>query len=113
MLVHLKGPLPPTGFESLELRVPEACIGQRILADELKELCPDWRSYPPHLLLQEISFEWITNSKSVAMEVPSAVSPRESNYLLNPTHADFSKIQTVRTDPLLWDSRLIELSMGL
>jgi RES domain-containing protein len=109
-LVHLRGPLPPDGFESLELSIPADCVGKRISADELDEYGIDWRSYPSHVLLQEIGAEWISSAKSAAMEVPSAVSPDESNFLLNPAHTDFKRIKTKPAIPLIWDTRLIELS---
>ena len=111
-LVHLNGPLPPDGFELLELSIPQDCIGRRIRTDDMEEYGIDWRTYPSHLLLQEIGADWIASSQSSVMEVPSAVSPEDSNFLLNPAHADFQRIEIVRTAPLVWDIRLIELSKG-
>ena len=111
-LVHLHGPLPPDGFESLELSLPSGCVGTRINVDELEESCSGWRSYPPHVLLQEMGTDWIESAASLVMEVPSAVSPSESNFLVNPAHPDFRRIKTKPAVPVVWDSRLIELSKG-
>jgi RES domain-containing protein len=109
-LVHLNGPLPPSGFESLELRFPASCVGKRVSVDELEELAFNWRSYPPHILLQEIGSDWVASGTSLVMEVPSAVSPLESNFLVNPAHADFHKIEVKTAVPIIWDARLIALS---
>jgi RES domain-containing protein len=112
MLVNLR-PLPPDEFEFRELSIPASCVVKRISVDELAELGFDWRSDQSHLQLQEMGADWIASAESVVMEVPSAVSPDESNLLLNPAHTDFSKIETKRTAQLEWDTRLIELSKGM
>ena len=107
-LVHLNGPLPPDGFESLELSFPKSCIGKSVSLDELTQLPFDWRSYPSHVTLQEIGSEWVNSAASLVMEVPSAVSPSESNYVLNPKHPDVDRISTHSPVPLEWDSRLTD-----
>ena len=112
-LVHLNGPLRPDGFESLELAFPSGCVGRRITVGELEEFDIDWRAYPPHVLLQEIGSEWIESATSLVLEVPSVVSPSESNFLVNPVHPDFHKIESKSSDPVVWDPRLIELSKGV
>lgn len=112
-LVHLNGPLPPGGFESLEVSIPEDCIGKRISVNDLEEYGVDWRSYPSHVLLQEIGSDWIASAESAVIVVPSAVSPSESNFLLNPAHSDFHRIKSKPAKPLVWDSRLIDLSRGI
>jgi RES domain-containing protein len=38
--------------------------------------------------------------------VPSALSPRENNWLLNPQHADFEKIVVLPSEPLSYDPRM-------
>ncbi len=107
-LVHLEGTLPPGGFEYLKVEFPDTCVGKQIRVRELEEYGIDWRAYPPHALLREIGSEWIEFAASLVMEVPSAVSPSESNYLLNPAHSDFRKITIGTSSPVEWDSRLLK-----
>jgi RES domain-containing protein len=64
-LVHLKGPLPPGGFESLQLEFPSGCIGKQISVIELEDNDIDWRADPPHVLLQEIGSEWVESGISL------------------------------------------------
>jgi RES domain-containing protein len=40
------------------------------------------------------------------MEVPSAVIPPESNFLLNPHHADFRRLRLGRATPFHFDQRM-------
>ncbi len=111
-LVHLEGALPPGGFESLSLQFPKTCIGKRVRVSELDEYGFDWRTYPSHAQLREIGSEWIVSCTSLVMQVPSAVSPAESNYLLNPAHPDFQKIKLGTAFPVKWDSRLLKRLRG-
>jgi RES domain-containing protein len=45
--------------------------------------------------------------RSAILEVPSAVIPRESNYLLNPAHPQFGRIRVAGRAPFSFDPRLL------
>ena len=107
-LVHLEGAMPPGGFEYLKLEFPASCIGKRISVPELEEYSIDWRADPSHALLREIGTEWIEAGVSLAMQVPSAVSPSDWNFLLNPAHPDFHKVTFGTSAPVEWDDRLLK-----
>lgn len=66
----------------------------------------DWRSFPPAAATQRIGDEWIAAQTSVALEVPSAVVPRERNVLINPRHRDFPKLKVVAIEEWGVDPRL-------
>ena len=40
------------------------------------------------------------------LSVPSAVIPRERDYILNPTHPDFARIRFASPEPFYFDDRL-------
>jgi RES domain-containing protein len=48
---------------------------------------------PSWAILQQLGGAWITSKRSAVLRVPTAVVPEQYNYLLNPEHPDFSKIQ--------------------
>ena len=48
---------------------------------------PNWE------ILQQIGGAWITSRRCAVLRVPTAIVPEQYNYLLNPEHPDFSKIQ--------------------
>jgi RES domain-containing protein len=52
----------------------------------------EWRNYPPSIKTQKIGDNWVRESKSVVLKVPSVVIREEFNYLINPFHPDFKKI---------------------
>lgn len=77
-----------------------------VAALNAKALPKDWRSFPPAPSTQRIGDEWIASGSSVALEVPSAVVPRERNVLINPRHDDFAKLRVVSIEEWGLDARL-------
>jgi RES domain-containing protein len=73
-----------------------------------RSMLPDgWRTYPASSELQRIGDEWVRSRRSAVLEVPSAIVERESNYLLNPAHPDFSSIVIGEPEPFTFDERLL------
>jgi RES domain-containing protein len=66
----------------------------------------DWRSFPPAHSTQRIGDEWLASGASVALQVPSAVVPRERNVLVNPRHRDFGKLRVLEIEEWGIDPRL-------
>lgn len=59
---------------------------------DVDSLPHEWDSPEPISDTQIIGDQWISSMSSVLLEIPSAVNPREMNYLINPAHSDFSQI---------------------
>lgn len=53
----------------------------------------NWRRTPSPDATRKFGNDWLASGRSVVLRVPSAVTPREFNYLINPRHADFSKLK--------------------
>jgi len=66
----------------------------------------NWRSTPAPPSLQRIGSEWARDGKTAVLSVPSAVVPQERNYLLNPRHPEFSRIETGKPELFHLDPRL-------
>lgn len=67
----------------------------------------NWRESAAKPALQQIGKDWFTKASKPVLAVPSAVIPRELNYLLNPTHPDFDKIQIGDPEAFETDFRLL------
>jgi len=67
----------------------------------------DWMQTPSPMLLRHIGMEWLRSLRSVALQVPSAVVPDEFNYILNPIHSDFGRIEIGKPRPFRFDHRLV------
>jgi RES domain-containing protein len=51
--------------------------------------------------------QWVRDGRSAVLELPSAIIPSESNYLLNPAHRDFQKIIIRKPVAFSFDPRLL------
>ena len=67
----------------------------------------DWMQTPSPMLLRHIGTEWLRSLRCVALQVPSAVVPEEFNYILNPIHSDFGRIEIGKPRPFQFDHRLV------
>lgn len=72
-----------------------------------KDLPADWNAWPWPATTQQIGTQWVKQQRSVLLRVPSAVVPRQSNYLLNPTHPEFSQLDIGPAEPFPIDPRLV------
>jgi RES domain-containing protein len=64
-----------------------------------------WNSHPYSAATQDIGTSWAKGLLTAVLSVPSVVIPRERNYILNPTHPDFSRI-SFSAAPFTFDERL-------
>ena len=77
--------------------------------DTWNEIPADFGAWPAPASTRAIGDRWITESASVALSVPSVVTPGEYNLLLNPAHPDYHAVVAIggpRT--LTLDSRLVK-----
>ena len=73
----------------------------------LEELDSGWHRSPPTFATQRIGDEWLDAGASAVLRVPSAVVRGEYNFLLNPAHLDFPRIQIGTPETLYLDPRLL------
>jgi len=66
----------------------------------------DWRTHAGRESLQNLGGEWLRQSRSCVLAVPSAVMPAELNFLINPLHPDFKHIALGEPETLNTDLRL-------
>jgi RES domain-containing protein len=84
-----------------------ATIPKKIIQDvDLQSLPKNWRDDIPHAELRELGDRWLKEQKSAALNFPSAVVPVEFNYVLNPRHEDFKKIEIAEPLSLAFAKRL-------
>jgi hypothetical protein len=64
-----------------------------------------WPDYPPPREAQTIRDRWVAEARPAALRAPSVIVPREFNYVLNPAHADFTRIRIGKALPFPFDAR--------
>ena len=80
--------------EILEIEIPDDSITE-IAINELPE---NWRDYPAPPILAEISSKWVSEGKTLALSVPSAILPKTRNIIINPYHPLASQIKILNTN---------------
>ena len=73
------------------------------------DLPPDWRAEPVPESTQNIGDAWIAAAKTAILAVPSALYPEETDFMLNPAHPDFPKIEISAGEPFVFDPRIARL----
>jgi len=102
LVVHLDSSELLKHYVVIEVGIDEALIARVGLA----ELPRDWRADPPPPAVREIGDAWAAQGRSAALQVPSATVPAEHSFLLNPRHAEFSKLRIGKPSPFQFDPRL-------
>jgi len=72
----------------------------------VKKLPANWRVTPPPAETKEIGDCWVQERRSAVLALPSAISPADTNFLLNPEHPNFRRIRIHRPIDFAFDPRL-------
>ena len=89
-------------FTAVEIEIPDSML---IEHRRIEDLPHSWRD-KIKTATQTIGNEWLQKKTAAVLKIPSAVTPQEFNFLLNPSHQDFSQIKISRSIPFSFDSRL-------
>jgi RES domain-containing protein len=73
----------------------------------IKNLPADWRISPLPTSARELGDRWVRERRSAVLALPSAISPDDTNFLLNPGHPDFRRIRISSPIGYEFDPRLI------
>ena len=105
VLVHLQQTKVLPSYSLASADVPDEIV------EALREatLPANWRESPVPPETQTVGDAWVNRGAAAVLRVPSAVLPSAANYVLNPAHADFSKIVVRPPEPFEFDPRLISL----
>ena len=104
ILVHLESSGPLSRYVTFRVGIHETFVADIPSGD----LPKNWRADPAPRRLQVIGDGWLVSQASAVLRVPSAVVVGESNYLLNPFHPDFSKLQINGPEKFSIDKRLVK-----
>jgi len=84
----------------------DADVPDDVAIDELMEHPPpNWRALDSAEAVQA-GRAWLLAGLTAVLRVPSALVPREPNYVINPAHPDALRIRVADPVPLDWDVRL-------
>lgn len=102
MLVHFRQAAVPA-----YVLIPCEFDARLVQTLDRRRLPDGWRAFPPPPELALLGDRWIRSAASAVLQVPSAIVPSESTYLLNPHHRDFRAIRVGSPQPFELDLRLL------
>ena len=105
MLVHidLKYQMP----EDRILLSIEIAAEVRIKSKEIFDLENGWNDFLYNEHSQKVFGDFVRENQAAVLSVPSVIVPEEYNFILNPLHPDFSKIQVTNIRALNLDPRIV------
>ena len=104
VLVHLQDAetLPKYALADIQF---DSSLVRELRAEDLPE---NWNVFPHPASTKEIGRQWVDTRSSALLKVPSSVSPREANYLLNPEHPDANGVEVAAVLDHAFDPRLFK-----
>lgn len=103
MLVHMDPEDAPDAYILAGARIPDDV--ERTVCS-VESLPGNWRVHPPPEATRATGDAWLREGRTAVLVVPSAVIPKERNYLLNPVHPDMGRIELQPPEPFVFDPRL-------
>ena len=106
ILVHLEieEDLLPRSYKLLEVQAPDDVAIQRL--EDRAKLPKGW---PQKLsVTRALGDQWLDRNSSALLQVPSALVPHTSNFLLNPLHKDAAHIMIISISRQRFDRRLLQ-----
>lgn len=101
--VHMPLSILPIDFKLVTIDIPDSIE----IAEMNVRILPDgWSSIPYIGATQKLGDKFVKKRKYAVIRVPSAVVSGDFNILINPQHADFSKIQVIKIENFSFDKRL-------
>lgn len=92
-------------------QVHPAIIDSRvqIFAPKITDLPAGWDDPETHPdIARDLGSQWMEQGKVCVIQVPSAVLPVESNFLLNPLHPDAAGVHLLPAVPGVLDPRIVK-----
>jgi len=106
ILVHLEieeGHLPRF-YKLLEIQAPD-----NVRIEKLEGWAKLPKSWPKkQAVTRALGDQWLDRNSAALLQVPSALVPRTSNFLLNPLHKDVARIMIISVSQQGFDRRLLQ-----
>lgn len=103
VLVHLQRSEALAAYSLVSADIPEGLV--EVLPAH--ELPADWAHSPVPPEAQAVGGVWVRRGGAAVLQVPSAIVPLASNYLIDPAHPDYPKIRVGEAHPFTFDARLL------
>ncbi|MBK5214837.1 MAG: RES family NAD+ phosphorylase [Flavobacteriaceae bacterium] len=104
IIVHVNYAELSLDYSFVEVEIPDSSIK---IIQSVDFIRPKWSTEEAVNQLQILGSNWLKKKENLAMRVPSAVMPQESNILVNPLHKDIGELKITKIDKMDFDPRLL------
>ena len=104
LLVRLRDSDVLKAYRKLRVGIPPDLVK----AVDRQQLPADWARTRLHPVTQRIGDQWLDALGSAVLRVPSAVVIGEVNYIVNPAHPDFARLEPGEITEYRYDPRLLK-----
>jgi RES domain-containing protein len=94
----------PSNRYLVEITIPDAVFARGHELDPVAHV--GWDAIPESKTSIDAGDQWLDSESSALLFVPSVVVPEERNVLINPLHADASRIRARKVRKFTYDPRL-------
>ena len=105
IVVHISLAMLPENYYMVKILIPDDLIISEI---NLEDLPIGWNSFPHIASTRKIGDKFVKENSSCILKVPSAVTNGDYNYLINPHHSDFEKINVTLIEKFPFDRRIFK-----
>jgi RES domain-containing protein len=103
-LVHVDVEDVPADLCALEIDVPDDAPAEEVALSSLPD---DWNRVEDHPDCLARGDDWARRGAALALRVPSAIIPAETNVLLSPRHPQMERVRVVSIETFAFDRRLL------
>lgn len=104
LLVHLREIDVLKAYRKLSVGIPEHLVK----ALDRRDLPADWARPSLNPANQRTGDRWLDSLESAVLMVPSAVVIGEENYIVNPAHPDFARLEPGEITDYHYDHRILK-----
>ena len=103
--VHLTLATLPADFMMVCILIPDSLLVQEL---PLSQLPTNWQSFPHPSSTQVFGDQFVAENKSCVLKIPSVVTQGDFNFLINPNHPDFAKVEIQSIEKFPFDQRIFK-----
>src|SRR5690606_25894231 len=103
--VHLTLATLPADYLMMSIWIPDDMDIANVSVNDLPD---NWNAFPHPLSTQRIGDSFVADAKCAVLKIPSVVTQGDFNYLINPKHPDFHRIQVESRERFPFDRRLFK-----
>ncbi len=103
--VHFTLATLPDDYMMILISVPDDMEAKEISESALPA---NWKDFPHPASTQKFGDDFASENKYCLLKVPSVVTKGDFNFLINPNHKEFNRIEIIQIEKFPFDKRIFE-----